>query len=119
MLNPSAKFVLYIVKGHDDYSVFEFDEKQDLLFWQLKLIAIILLAIITSYHIYSSKLALVINNVFAIIKVVMILSIIAIVGLVRLPLVLKESPNNWSFEDTEGFEAFSSAFVLVCNNSIF
>jgi hypothetical protein len=77
-----------------------------------------MLGIITSYHIYSSRLAVVINQTFAVIKL-MILSSIAIAGLVKLPATLKENPNNWTnFEHTElteEFKDFSASFVLVCN----
>ena len=94
------------------------DEENDWPYWRIKLIAVIMLGIITSYHIYSSRLAVVINQTFAVIKL-MILSSIAIAGLVKLPSILKENPNNWSnFEYTgltEGFEDFSVSFVLVCN----
>ena len=93
-------------------------EEKDWPYWRIKLIAVIILGIITGYHIYSSRLAVVINQTFAVIKL-MILSSIAIAGLVKLPAMLKENPNNWTnFEHTElteGFKDFSVSFVLVCN----
>ena len=84
---------------------------------RLKLIAIITLAIITGYHIPSSRVANLINVTFAGIKLV-ILVIIAIVGLVKLPSVLKEPSNIWSnpgFDDTKRLGDFSSALISVCN----
>jgi amino acid transporter len=81
-------------------------------FWRLKLISVIMLGILTGFHIYSSRLAVTISQIFAIIKL-SILTIISIAGL----LVLKEGSDNWSnsIEDTDGFGVSSFAFVLVCN----
>ncbi|CAG8656259.1 14079_t:CDS:2 [Funneliformis mosseae] len=83
-------------------------------FWRLKLIAIITLAIITGYHMYSTRLANYINQTFAGIKMV-VLTTIAIAGLVKLPSILSNHPNNWldPIEETRGFSDFSFSFILV------
>lgn len=119
MLHAAAQYFLYIIgNDHDDFSVFTFDGgwEKGWLYWRIKFISVIILAIMTAYHIYSNRLANAINKTLAIIKFV-ILSIVAIVGLVRLPSVLNEHPNNWSnpFKDTRGFHEISFSFVLVCN----
>ena len=86
-------------------------------FWRLKLIAIIALAIITGIHIYSSKLAIKLSGVLAVIKL-LVLSAIAVAGFVKLPSVLREHPNNWSVGEKKGFEAYLYAFILVCNTML-
>jgi len=68
---------------------------------------------------YNSKLANYINSFLAVIKLIL-LTIIAIGGLIKLPSMLREGQNNWSKPIQEdigrgGFGEFSFSFVLVCN----
>ncbi|CAI2175988.1 4736_t:CDS:2 [Funneliformis geosporum] len=114
VLQAVAQYLWYIIS--DDAS--ELNSKKGWEsgwpFWRLKLISIITLAIITGYHMYSTRLANYINQTFAVIKM-MVLTIIAIAGLVKLPSVLSTHPNNWldPIEATRGFKDFSFSFILV------
>ncbi|CAG8571726.1 15273_t:CDS:10, partial [Cetraspora pellucida] len=85
----SSTYLLYAIKGKygdvDKYFGIDYIES--------RFTAIAILLIITAYHMYSNKLAIKINNAFAIIKF-SILIIISIVGLI----MLKEtdSKNHWT-----------------------
>ncbi|CAG8799457.1 4600_t:CDS:2, partial [Racocetra persica] len=87
-VHTSSKYLLYAIKGNygDEDKYFGQD------YIELRFIAIVILLIITAYHMYSSKLAIKINTAFAIIKI-LILVIISLVGLVKLKEA--DSKNHW------------------------
>ncbi|CAG8574201.1 8986_t:CDS:2, partial [Racocetra persica] len=75
----SARYFLYAIRGNSD----DYDKIIQ------PIAAIIMLAIVMIYHIFSNRLAVYINQTFALIKI-MALLIISIVGLVNL-----SSASNW------------------------
>ncbi|CAG8572682.1 9637_t:CDS:2 [Funneliformis mosseae] len=83
-------------------------------FWSIKLIAIIILFIITVYHMLSNKWASYINQTLAIIKFSTYLTI-AIVGISRLFLDREKSLSNWQvpLEGDTDIAAYSSSVLLI------
>ncbi|CAG8490140.1 9407_t:CDS:10 [Dentiscutata erythropus] len=74
-----SKYILYAFKGNseDEGKYFGID------YIELRILAIAILLIITGYNVYSNKLAIRINQTFAVIKVFALI-IISIIGLVSL-----------------------------------
>ncbi|CAG8609344.1 11324_t:CDS:2 [Funneliformis mosseae] len=81
-------------------------------FWTIKLIAIAILFVITAYHMINNRLANMINQSLAIIKLITY-TMIAIAGLFQLS--TDTSRNNWQYSKSVNtdFTAYSSAFLLV------
>ncbi|CAG8588518.1 15983_t:CDS:2 [Funneliformis mosseae] len=83
-------------------------------FWAIKFIAIAILFFITAYHMINNRLANVINQSLAVIKLITY-SIIAIVGICRLFLDWETSRLHWQkpLERNTDFTAYTSSMLLL------
>ncbi|CAG8487291.1 45994_t:CDS:2 [Gigaspora margarita] len=71
-----SKYILYAIKGNDGNENIYFGID----YLELRLLAIVILLSVTVYHSYSNKLAIIINQTFAVIKTLALL-ILSIIGL--------------------------------------
>ncbi|RGB35808.1 amino acid/polyamine transporter I [Rhizophagus diaphanus] len=83
-------------------------------FWFVKFLAILLLFVITVYHMLSNRWAAIINQVLAIIKLITY-SIIAIAGIYELCQKKEISSNNWKTQlnGNTDIAGYSSAILLI------
>ncbi|CAI2185927.1 16364_t:CDS:2, partial [Funneliformis geosporum] len=116
VLQSAAQYFWYTIKENRYKDEIEYDKIGWTLpfspFWAIKLIAIAILFIITGYHMINNRLANIINQSLAFIKLITY-TMIAIAGLFQL--TTDTSRNNWqnSKSVNTDFSAYSSAILLV------
>ncbi|CAG8588501.1 15982_t:CDS:2 [Funneliformis mosseae] len=116
VLQSAAQYFWYTVNGH------QFDIEQDKNgwnlpfspFWVIKFIAIAMLFVITAYHMIDNRMANLINQSLAVIKLVTY-STIAIVGIFRLFLDWETSRLHWQkpLDGNTDFTAYTSSILLI------
>ncbi|CAI2200072.1 9034_t:CDS:2, partial [Funneliformis geosporum] len=115
VLQSAAQYFWYTISGHQ----FDVEPNENGFhhpfspFWTIKLMAIAILFIITAYHMFDNRLANIINQSLAVIKLITY-SIIAMAGICRLFLDWETSRLNWQkpLEGNSDFTAYTTSILL-------
>ncbi|RIA93463.1 amino acid permease-domain-containing protein [Glomus cerebriforme] len=119
VLQSAAQYFWYTLNGHQYNEGIKDTNKTGwelpfTPFWSIKLLAITFLLIITAYHMFNTRLAVIINHTLAVIKLITY-SIIAMAGIYRLIVYWPISRINWqnSLNGNSDITAYSASILLI------